>query len=406
MLLLRFKFNCHNVSYSSVPDLIIENRGVYPISDSKYGDVAYFNGNAHINISPIIYGSSPRTISCWVKRLNRDSGVIHSNGFDLGRYSMFFGLGDKDLVLNYGIDSLNITGNFPNLNWFNIVSTYDGITLRLYVDGVLYGSRIININTSHEKFIIGNDPRIGFDFAFNGYMLDFRVYDEALSSKFISDIYRDGPNPWNIVMYSNGALIEWNCIHNYHIIIKNEHGKILRKFNVKGTYTNIYDLNDNEAYKFEIYDSHDKTKTIYERYVKTSTIDDNEVKNLIKFVSKDFTKIKNNKVSKISKLLINNLNTNDTIKARVTFQNRVQKEKVTFVQNSESVNVSNSSIILMPFLLGGNSEQNVEFKMDDLSTENVSYDELDNTVNVNSKKYSIGDKFILGGKTVRISELN
>ena len=399
MLILRLKFN-----NSSISDITGENVGVFSSSDSTHGDVAYFNGNSYIKVQPQFYGDSPRSISYWVKRLNTDPCVITSIGFDSERYSTFFGLGNKDLVINYGKDSLYVTGNFPSLKWFNIVSTYDGINLKIYVDGVLHGYLKTNLNTYNGDFIIGSDPKIDIDFSLNGYMLDLRVYDEPIGSKYIKRMYKDGPNPFSIIMYSNAALLEWNRIYTYNIIIKNNNGKILKNLNVKGTLVNVYDLDEDEFYIFEVYDL-DKN-LVYKKRMKTSPIIDDEVKNLINFVSNDLTKIKKKNVSKISSFLRNNLNTNDTVKARVEFKNRLQKGNMKFVKDSESLSVSDSSIILMPFLLGGSSSQNVEFKMDDLTTEKISYDELENTVSVNSKKYSVGDQFILNGKLVKVSELN
>lgn len=406
-LILRYKFNCcKNILYSSIYGSDVTNRyGITCASDSIHGDVAYFNESDAHTISSI-EGSSPRTISCWVKRLDRGVGIIHNNGSQEGRYSTYFGMGDKELNVNYGTGYLTHIGKFPILTWFHVVSTYDETTMKLYINGILCDSKVVNINTSPGEFAIGNDPSIGPEFKFNGYMLDFRVYDDALSSTNVSNIYSDGPNPFSIFMYSNGALIEWNSVNCYHIVTKDENGNIFSKKRAKGTYVNIYNLNDNEIYNFEVYSDSEEYKLIFKMTKKTPKIDENEVNNLIKFVSKDLTKIKNKRVSKISNMLGNNLNTYDTLKGRVKFNKSIKPERMTFVQNYESIPISKPSIILTPFVFGGNSSQNVKIKVDDYSTETVTYNELNNTVSVDSKTYSIGDTFIMGGKTVRVSELN
>ena len=404
-MIIRLKFNdIKNISFTNSEIKIENGGGVKSIQDSLYGNVAYFNGNndSFINIHTSICDNSPRTISCWVKRLDSNPGIIYKNGYDTRRYSCYFGMGYKEFSLNYGTSNLIINGDFPIMRWFHIVSVYDGTILKVYIDGDLVESIEIDLNTGDNYFVLGKDPDLGGNlFMLNGYMLDFRIYNEYLSHEEISSIYLNGPNPFSINMYSNLALIEWNRVHNYRITITGNNGFISRK-NVNDTYVIIYNLDEDESYKFEIYDLINNTY----RYdtMKTPKLNNKETKNLIKLVSNDLTKIRRAKISAIAGFLRNNLNTNEKIKARV--KNVIKDHKITFVQDSESICISKSPILLTPFLREGGSSQSLNVTFEDSSKETIKYDEIDNTINVKSKKYSVGDKFILGGKTVRVSELN
>lgn len=102
------------------------------------------------------------------------------------------------------ITSINGTGNrsseaqvvdFTFLNpvplgeWTHLASTYDGETLKLYVNGVLVGSvdHVDVLDTSGSELYIGNRYRpFGDVGAFQGLMDELRVYDTALTADEIA----------------------------------------------------------------------------------------------------------------------------------------------------------------------------------------------------------------------------
>ena len=134
--------------------------------------------------------------------------------------------------------------------------------------------------------------------------------------------------------------------------------------------------------------------------------DATETSNLLTFVSNDLTVVDEETVADIDLFLKNNLNTDDTIRARVNLNDSVlQDQTLTFVQELEQISISSLPTVLTPFV-DTVPASDITLQLDDLSTEAVSFDESLNTITVASNTYSIGDTFILDGKKVSVSELN
>jgi hypothetical protein len=73
--------------------------------------------------------------------------------------------------------------------WYHVSGTYDGSTMKLYVDGILVGSRALNDaildGTGHVEF--GGRSSSGNN-KFNGALDDVRIYDSALSASEVADL--------------------------------------------------------------------------------------------------------------------------------------------------------------------------------------------------------------------------
>ncbi len=137
------------------------------------------------------------TIAGWIKVNNLSHyNYIFSNSRDCcGTYKgvelkvnnnnkAVFGLWDADEALNRLTSAATI-----NLNqWYHIAATFDGVTMKIYIDGVLSGSRPQNkkIGTpaSYDAVIgaLGHRPYI---YSLNGYLDEVAIYDKALTAKQI-----------------------------------------------------------------------------------------------------------------------------------------------------------------------------------------------------------------------------
>lgn len=79
--------------------------------------------------------------------------------------------------------------------WHHLVATYDGTTMRIYVDGVQTGS---STDFSGNLPSVAGDLHIGADYEstpgnfFNGSLDDVRVYDRVLSATEIKQLYNMG----------------------------------------------------------------------------------------------------------------------------------------------------------------------------------------------------------------------
>ena len=168
------------------------------IVDATYGTVASFTsvGNKHFSLTSApsaITGSSSRTFSYWAKFTASGIKILHGQGSSsTTEYRAQTNNGPIKLIRGgVVLDTLNT----PYQQWVHVSITYDGISESIYFDGVLDNSENISLNIETGPLWIGGSPRFPTSSTFLGEMLDFRVYDAALSSSDISTLYGSGPNP-------------------------------------------------------------------------------------------------------------------------------------------------------------------------------------------------------------------
>jgi hypothetical protein len=164
----------------------------------KFGTALSFNGaNALITIndSASLHLTTGMTLEAWV-----NPSAVNSNWRDV----IYKG---ND---NYYLEGTSASGGAPAMGgtfsssplygpaalaantWSHLAATYDGATVRLYVNGVQVASRAQtgNIATSSNPLQIGGDTDYGQ--YFSGIIDDVRVYNRALSA---SEIQADMNSP-------------------------------------------------------------------------------------------------------------------------------------------------------------------------------------------------------------------
>ncbi|MFB6192941.1 MAG: LamG domain-containing protein [Candidatus Nanohaloarchaea archaeon] len=95
---------------------------------------------------------------------------------------------------------VNTPGNTNQ--WYHMVCTYDGSTLKLYINGELVDSNAINVtpdfsNPSPSTFFGNLDTST--DRYFDGKMQDVRIYDHALAPSTVQYLYEVVANQSNLV---------------------------------------------------------------------------------------------------------------------------------------------------------------------------------------------------------------
>ena len=81
------------------------------------------------------------------------------------------------------------TGELVEGNWHNVICTYDGTTMRVYLDGNLVGENVFEgfIDYPNEfPMRIGYNPSVGY---FDGSIDELRIYDYALNPHEVNDIF-------------------------------------------------------------------------------------------------------------------------------------------------------------------------------------------------------------------------
>ncbi len=138
--------------------------------------------------------STELTVMSWAKSnafgayrhiLGKTTAGSWTDGYGLG----YFTNSDE---INFWINQWNaagvVTADFPEDRWFHVVGTYDGSTIRLYVDGVLKDSVSYStpINHSSADFNIAG---IVDSYWWNGELDDSSIWSTALSPSQIRTIY-------------------------------------------------------------------------------------------------------------------------------------------------------------------------------------------------------------------------
>ncbi len=139
------------------------------------------------------------TITAWVKiDLFGDWDGIVTKGIDQSPYAMqMWGNGALRFSANWGSPSGGIGEGTWNTNtqmvsgiWVHVAITYDGSTLRFYIDGAQDSLEVplnLTFGTVSESLVLGCDFPGGDEY-FDGVMDDVRIYDRSLSAAQVQDL--------------------------------------------------------------------------------------------------------------------------------------------------------------------------------------------------------------------------
>jgi len=165
----------------------------------KFGGAALFDGiNDYVNVpdSNSLDLSNRFSISLWF----RPSQLLHAGSGRKDLIQKFLsywiilnypnGDGRLSFVLNSGSPYARSTTSIWQSNtWYHVAATYDGVTMKLYINGVLEGSTpsvFLPNNTTNPLQIGGNTTQGHW---FPGAMDDVRLYGSPLSASLVSDLY-------------------------------------------------------------------------------------------------------------------------------------------------------------------------------------------------------------------------
>jgi hypothetical protein len=173
-------------------------------SDKVVGSNALqFNGSNYVALSnPSLYpyGSSPITLSAWVKLpSNNQAYIVISMGSSSNETSLYYNGGWRGSV--GGVNTLS--GNIVTLNtWHLATLTFDGSNINMYVDGISTNAPIAASPTTPTSFAayIGTYLN-GHNWGMIGNIDDVRIYNRSLSSIEVLQLYTQG----------SGTIINGSC---------------------------------------------------------------------------------------------------------------------------------------------------------------------------------------------------
>jgi hypothetical protein len=225
-----------NLNDSTISNLTTTNK----ILDYKFEPFLSVNGTDYKDISPKDSLSLENfAIAAWIKtnqtNLTEPAHIVNKGGFNNE---------DKGKNMNYGIwlsKNGNVQGGFENEDgevfevtsttryndgkWHYILLSYDGILLRLYVDGKQVSAKYIGGVIPDKN---GDQPlRIGAnsldeDKFFSGKVDEVRLWNRGLTNSEIAEIYSNGTfNTIGQVYYQDfknifniAVAADWGCDEN------------------------------------------------------------------------------------------------------------------------------------------------------------------------------------------------
>lgn len=165
------------------------------------------SGNLNFSTSSLEYGTianigsiSNWTAECWVKfnsTTTNQVAMVIGNQFN-GSSAINFTIGTNGAPTSWNIQAgffdggwRNTTGFTPTLNtWYQIAGTYDGTTIRQYVNGVANGGTLVYSGTPTSggeiRLMRRWDDVVSAGNLFNGDLAIARIYNRALTSTEIA----------------------------------------------------------------------------------------------------------------------------------------------------------------------------------------------------------------------------
>ena len=167
----------------------------YSTSTGMFSEGANFNGSNTRITTPVGMPTSSWngvTVTAWVYPENT-SGYSSIAG-NRGAYGDYFILGTHNTnwrwhILSAGIEDIGVS--FTPNTWYMITGTWDGSTMRFYVDGAEVWSHAYSdsFGNSPRSLTMGSSDPGGFWEEYNGSLDDLAVFSRALTATEVSNLY-------------------------------------------------------------------------------------------------------------------------------------------------------------------------------------------------------------------------
>lgn len=190
---------------NTAEDLVGGNHGTlhngvgYSSKGGKVGAAFVFDEDDDYVSAPaqgVPTGNAPRTVEAWVYTepgsWARNTHTIFEYGVGVNRQAFGLDMDNYPFIQFYTWDDdLLVYTGAPEEGWMHVAATYDGTTLRVYVNGVERAQRDYpnGINTVPSDISIGRSAALG-GASYLGRIDEASIYDHALTDAEIASIYR------------------------------------------------------------------------------------------------------------------------------------------------------------------------------------------------------------------------
>jgi hypothetical protein len=216
----------------------------FGVTDKAYNFITA-SDNISVNNATPPFNNTQISVSLWIKfplQYNYSTisllknGVTYTNGFNLTIDQNDSVYGTNNYLVSFIVGSgtiVSFTSNQTELgNWANIVSSYDGSNIKIYLNGILKATQIFNqsMNISNNNIIIGIWDNQALPVIKNRQIDDIGIWNRALTQTEITALYTGVlssetftkessfqlyPNPANDYMqFKSTEMIEKISIYN------------------------------------------------------------------------------------------------------------------------------------------------------------------------------------------------
>lgn len=218
-----------NLENQGLSNVIVTNNGATVDNNGKIGKCYSFGSSKRITVSqPANLSTTAASLSCWVNLSawgsSYDSLVNLSTGTGWNDTRLAFVRNDTANRIGFCVANGStynftvMTSDLPLNTWTHLTGTFDGSTIKIYVNGVLnnsaattfnslvYGSAVLNLGSWSN----------GNNYPITGKLNDVRVYSHCLAAKEVKELskglvlhYRlSGPGQENLIKNSQ-LKTEW-----------------------------------------------------------------------------------------------------------------------------------------------------------------------------------------------------
>lgn len=169
----------------------------------KVGQAMSFDGtNDTVTVSGFPDPNPAYSVDAWVYWKGVINGSQHdailvktqnSDGSGGDSYGLFIYAGDNSLLSIIAGDTVTVNtppGSVPLNEWFHVAQTYDGTTLKVFINGQLEASTSASRSVSTGLLAFGT--RSGVQHFIHGLLDEIEIFSRALSSNEINAIYNAG----------------------------------------------------------------------------------------------------------------------------------------------------------------------------------------------------------------------
>ncbi len=190
-------------------------------AEGKFNASLDFDGSndyAYMTTAAPLQGGTALTLSAWVKPAtltgNHSPVGFFGSASDKGYWFNLPSSGEPQFWISRdGSGQDNAVGSIGQVTtgvWTHMVGTYDGTTMKIYINGVQAGSAAqsgtIHTVTTADAFAIGRLGALSSDY-FDGQVDEVRVYNRVLSSSDIQSLYQAERRNVQIATHTDGSTV-------------------------------------------------------------------------------------------------------------------------------------------------------------------------------------------------------